>query len=80
MVDIDIRYDNANWPHFHMEPIFEERIMPLANTQFLERHCIRRPEDLVDVPLIQSTINVVPWRAWFLGRDELCNAAVCVQL
>lgn len=68
MVDIDIRYGHASWPHFHVEPIFEERIMPLASPGFLEMHTIRKPEDLIDVPLIQSTINVVQWRDWFLSR------------
>lgn len=68
IVDIDIRYGHANWAHLHVEPIFEERIMPLASPQFLDRHSIRSPDDLVNVPLIQSTINVVQWRDWFLSR------------
>jgi LysR family glycine cleavage system transcriptional activator len=68
MVDIDIRYGHPHWPHLHVEPIFEERIMPLASPQFIASHSIRTPEDLIDVPLIQSAVNVVQWRDWFLSR------------
>lgn len=69
MVDIDIRYGHPHWPHLHVEPIFEERIMPLASPAFLEKHAIRKPRDLFDMPLIQSAVNVVQWRDWFLSRD-----------
>lgn len=69
MVDIDIRYGHPHWPHLHVESIFEERIMPLASPEFLERHRIQRPEDLIDLPLIQSVVNVVQWRDWFSSRE-----------
>lgn len=68
MVDIDIRYGYPQWPQLHVEPIFEEKIMPLASPEFLERHPIRKPEDLIDLPLIQSAVNVVQWRDWFISR------------
>jgi len=67
-VDIDIRYGVPNWPHLHVQPIFEERIQPLASPAFIEQHGIEAPEDLLGVPLIQSVVNVVQWGDWFRSR------------
>lgn len=68
LVDLDIRYGIPNWPRLVVEPIFEERIEPLASPEFIERHGIRAPEDLLHVPLIQSTVSVVQWTDWFAPR------------
>jgi len=67
-VDIDIRYGVPNWPHLHVQPVFEERIQPLASPAFIEQHGIEAPEDLLRVPLIQSVVNVVQWGDWFRSR------------
>jgi LysR family glycine cleavage system transcriptional activator len=67
-VDIDIRYGAPNWPHLHVEPIFEERIQPMASPAFIRAHAIARPQDLLHVPLIQSVVNVAQWGDWFKSR------------
>ncbi len=67
-VDLDIRYGLPNWPQLAVQPIFLERILPLASAQFLQRYPIAKPEDLMHVPLIQSVVNVVQWRDWFVSR------------
>jgi DNA-binding transcriptional LysR family regulator len=64
-VDLDIRYGVPNWPHLVVEPLFEERIVPLASPGFIREHRLRRPEQLLDVPLIQSNVSVVQWADWF---------------
>jgi DNA-binding transcriptional LysR family regulator len=64
-VDIDIRYGVPHWPQLVVKPIFREPIMPLASPAFIERHQIREPADLLQVPLIQSTVGVVQWGDWF---------------
>jgi DNA-binding transcriptional LysR family regulator len=64
-VDIDIRYGVPNWPQLVVEPIFREPIMPLASPAFMRRHQIGSPADLLQVPLIQSTVGVVQWADWF---------------
>ena len=69
LVDLDIRYGLPNWPQLVVQPIFEERIEPLACPEFIERHAIRTPDDLLHVPLIQSTVSVVQWADWFATRD-----------
>lgn len=63
-VDIDIRYGVPAWPQLVVKPIFREPILPLASPAFIERHQIRAPADLLQVPLIQSTVGVVQWADW----------------
>jgi DNA-binding transcriptional LysR family regulator len=63
--DIDIRYGVPQWPDLVVEPLFEERIVPLASPAFIQKHRLKRPVHLLDVPLIQSNISVVQWPDWF---------------
>jgi LysR family glycine cleavage system transcriptional activator len=67
-VDIDIRYGTPNWPHLHVQPIFEERIQPMASPAFIDQHRIEKPDDLLQLPLIQSVMNVMQWVDWFRSR------------
>jgi LysR family glycine cleavage system transcriptional activator len=67
-VDIDIRYGLPNWPHLTVQAVFDEQILPLASPAFIKRHHIEAPEDLLRVPLIQSTVSVVQWPDWFTRR------------
>lgn len=64
-MDVDIRYGLPNWPHLEVEPVFTERIMPLASPSFIRAHALHTPNDLLRVPLIQSSVNVVQWPDWF---------------
>lgn len=63
--DIDIRYGVPQWPDLVVEPLFEECIVPLASPAFIQKHRLKRPEHLFDVPLIQSNVSVVQWPDWF---------------
>ena len=63
--DVDIRYGIPQWPQVVVEPIFVERIVPLASPAFVREHRLKRPEQLLDVPLIQSNVSVVQWSDWF---------------
>lgn len=63
--DLDIRYGVPQWPDLEVEPLFEERVMPLASAAFIRKHRLKRLEDLLDVPLIQSAVSVVQWSDWF---------------
>lgn len=63
--DIDIRYGVPQWPDLVVEPLFEERIVPLASPSFIQQHRLKRPEHLLGVPLIQSNVSVVQWPDWF---------------
>lgn len=63
--DIDIRYGVPNWPDLVVEPLFVERIVPLASPAFIQAHGLKRPEHLRGVRLIQSNVSVVQWSDWF---------------
>jgi DNA-binding transcriptional LysR family regulator len=67
-VDVDVRYGVSNWPNLTSQPIFEEHVLPLASPLFVERHRIREPEELLHVPLIESTVSLVQWSDWFASR------------
>jgi DNA-binding transcriptional LysR family regulator len=63
--DIDIRYGVPQWRDVVIEALFEERILPLANPAFIREHRLKRPEQLLEMPLIQSNVSVVQWSDWF---------------
>lgn len=67
-VDVDIRYGVPEWPNLVVEPIFEERILPLASPDLLASQPVHVPADLLKRPLIQSTVSLVQWPAWFASR------------
>jgi DNA-binding transcriptional LysR family regulator len=48
--DIDIRYGVPQWGDLVVEPLFEERIVPLASPAFVREHRLRRIDQLLDVP------------------------------
>jgi DNA-binding transcriptional LysR family regulator len=62
--DIDIRYGVPQWPDLVIEPLFVEQIVPLASPAFIREHRLKRPEQLREVPLIQSNVSVVQWPDW----------------
>jgi len=69
--DIDIRYGVPSWGDLIVEPLFEERIVPLAAPAFIKEHRLKRPEQLTEVPLIQSNVSVVQWPDWFAAFTSL---------
>jgi DNA-binding transcriptional LysR family regulator len=70
-VDIDIRYGVPNWPGLVIEPLFEERVVPLACPEFIRMHRLKRPEHLLGVKLIQSNVSVAQWSDWFNAFSDL---------
>ena len=68
--DIDIRYGLPRWPNVEIEPLFEESIVPLASPAFIQEHRLKRPEQLLAVPLIQSNVSIVQWPDWFAAFTE----------
>lgn len=70
-VDIDLRYGVPNWPGLVVEPLFEERIVPLASPAFIQKHRLKRPEHLLGVKLIQSNVSIVQWSDWFAAFTDM---------
>ena len=71
LVDVDIRYGVPNWPGLVVEPLFEERIVPLASPEFIRAHRLKRPEHLLGVKLIQSNVSIVQWSDWFAAFTDM---------
>jgi DNA-binding transcriptional LysR family regulator len=69
--DVDIRYGVPQWGDLVVEPLFEERIAPLASPAFIREHRLKRVEQLLDVPLIQSNVSVVQWPDWLRAFTDL---------
>lgn len=67
--DLDIRYGIPAWPDLVVQPIFRERILPLASPALVARHCPQVPTDLLRMPLIQSTVGIIQWTDWLAARD-----------
>jgi DNA-binding transcriptional LysR family regulator len=68
--DLDIRYGVPQWGDLVVEPLFEERIVPLASPAFIREHRLKRMEQLLDVPLIQSNVSVVQWSDWLAAFTD----------
>jgi LysR family glycine cleavage system transcriptional activator len=68
LADVDVRYGLPTWPDMTVQLVFEERVLPLASPDFIERNRMRDPDELLQVPLIQSTVSIVQWNDWFGSR------------
>lgn len=71
--DIDIRYGIPQWGDLVVEPLFVESLVPLASPAFIKTHKLKRVEQLLEVPLIQSNVSIVQWSDWF-GRFTMQRA------
>ena len=69
-VDLDIRYGVPRWPDLVVEPLFDERVVPLASPAFIRARRLKRVEQLAEVPLIQSNVNVVQWADWLGAHGD----------
>lgn len=65
--DIDIRHGHGGWNNFEVKTVRGEFIAPLTSPQYLRRHPVAAPEDLLGHRLIYSETPLVQWRQWF-GR------------
>ena len=68
--DLDIRYGVPQWGDLVVEPLFEERIVPLARPAFIRAYRLTRIEQLLEVPLIQSNVSVVQWSDWLKAFSD----------
>jgi DNA-binding transcriptional LysR family regulator len=65
--DVDIRYGIPNWPNLVVEPLFQEQLLPLISPDLQRCLAIETPADLLQAPLIQSTVSMVQWNDWLTG-------------
>lgn len=71
-VDAALRYGPGGWPGVKADPLLMETLFPVCSPEFLRRHELKRPEDLLRVPLLRQRYRA--WRLWFesvgLDADE----------
>ena len=65
--DFTILYGAGHWSSLNAEPLFAERVYPVARPD-LKLNRVNEPSDLQDLPLIEldaSQWNCMDWRDWF---------------
>lgn len=62
-VDMGLRYGAGHWPGVEKVRLFRETLLPVCSPDFLTRHPMTAPEDLVGVPLLHHSHR--PWSLWF---------------
>jgi DNA-binding transcriptional LysR family regulator len=71
--DIDVRHGYNNWSNLEVRTVRGEYIAPLASPQYLDRHPVKTPDDLLAHRLIFSESPLVQWKQWF-GRTGVAAA------
>ena len=64
-VDAAVRYGAGEWPGTSAVPLFTETLLPVCTPEFLSRHAIRTPEDLLASPKLLLRQTHQPWSLWF---------------
>lgn len=62
-VDIAVRIGAGDWPDLEIEPLIQERLIPVCSPVFAALHRIGRAEDLLHIPLLHHARY--PWSLWF---------------
>lgn len=62
-VDVAVRYGAGRWDGVEAAHLFSETLVPVCSPEFLARHPIEAPADLLDAPLLHHGHR--PWSLWF---------------
>lgn len=63
--DVDVRHGHAHWRDIEVKTLRPERILPMASPDYLRKHPVREPAELLDRRLIHSETPLVRWQQWF---------------
>ncbi|PJG86180.1 LysR substrate-binding domain-containing protein [Conservatibacter flavescens] len=64
-IDVDIRYGSFSWKGLHAIPVKNEYAVVFAHPEFVKKHQIRKPIDLLQHDLIRSQCMIMQWKQWF---------------
>ncbi len=64
-IDIDIRHGYPDWPTLQVHSVKNEKMVALATPEYLSRHPVSAPDDLLNHTLIHSSSTLINWNAWF---------------
>lgn len=62
-VDMGVRYGAGRWAGMESARLFPETLFPVCSPDFLARHPLAEPRDLLAVPLLHHGHR--PWTLWF---------------
>lgn len=62
-VDMAVRYGAGGWPDVECVHLVSESLIPVCSPEFLARHQLKTPQDLLNVPLLHHGHR--PWSLWF---------------
>ena len=66
-VDMAVRYGAGGWPGVESARLFLDILTPVCSPDFLARHPLATPADLLRTPLIHHSQR--PWSLWFPAFD-----------
>jgi LysR family glycine cleavage system transcriptional activator len=70
-VDVGIRHGRGDWPGLKATYLFEPTYTPILNPVLLPPGVkIRKPADLLKLPLLRERDEEVSWKTWFAAAGE----------
>ena len=64
LVDLEIRHGTGRWPGLHVEPLVEERFLPVCSPKLADAASLDA-QDLLNFRLILSVKAQIQWTTWF---------------
>lgn len=71
-LDAAISFGDPVWPGAVVDRLIEEELVPVATRKLLNKHRIRKPEDLFKIPLLQQSTRPTAWADWFSALGIAC--------
>ncbi len=68
-IDIDIRHGIPDWDAYRVMTIKNERLKVMASPDYISKHPLSRPEEILNHNLIYSSVTLANWDKWF----SYCN-------
>jgi LysR family glycine cleavage system transcriptional activator len=67
--DAAIHFGEPTWPNAGFHKLFDERVIACCAPDFLARHPVTRPRDLLAMTLLQLESRPTAWTRWFQRHD-----------
>lgn len=63
--DAAIHFGEPTWPNTGFQKLFDERVIACCSPDFLTRHPVAQPRDLLALTLLQLETRPTAWTRWF---------------
>jgi LysR family transcriptional regulator, glycine cleavage system transcriptional activator len=64
-IDVGIRYGRGHWRGLTSHLLFRDELVPVCTKAFAKQFHLRKPQDLVGKPLLQTHARADDWPDWF---------------